>query len=257
MIVWLRRRSNGSERMDASGLAAEPLEAALERVSGVTRRMGGLAAVRRAMTTRVRTNPGATLLDVGTGNLAIPRALRRHLGPSMGLAVGVDLHADVVNVASRISARIPDVAVIRADARALPFPDRSFDVVSSTLTLHHLDDAGATRMLREMGRVAKHSVLVWDLERALHSLLGAAVLARTLWRRDPFVRHDAPLSVRRSYRKAELVRLARAAGLSRPVARRSGLGHLLLTAGPTGERTVPDPPRDPSPSAAAGPGGAR
>jgi len=215
--------------MDAIGLPTGELTLALDRVSGVTQRLGGLAAIRRA----VRKEPGCTVLDVGTGNLALPRALRRQVGSHMGSAVGVDSHEDVVRVAATTVKPGEALAVVRADGRSLPFANNAFDLVVSTLTLHHLDETGATSMLAEMGRVARLQVLVWDLERSWHSLLGAVLLARTVWRKDPLTSYDAPLSVRRAYRRAELVHMARRAGLGSPVARRSGPGHLLLTARPS------------------------
>lgn len=225
----LRTRARGAERMDALDLEHDLIAPALGRVSEVTRRLGGLAAIRDA----VQLERGCSVLDVGTGNLFVPCTLRTELDGRVGRIVGVDSHADVVKVAAGSLSIAEDVWLLRADGRALPFADDTFDVVVSTLTLHHLDESGATLMLAEMGRVARRRVVVWDLERTLHGLAGAALLAWTLWRRDPLVRHDAPLSVRRAYRKSEILDMAQKAGLGAPRVRRRP-GHLLLTAGPAG-----------------------
>lgn len=42
-----------------------------------------------------------------------------------------------------------------ADARKLPFPDKSFDVVISVTTLHNLDREGCAQGLREIQRVSR------------------------------------------------------------------------------------------------------
>ncbi len=234
----LRVRARQPERMDALDLRTDILTPALRRVSAVTRRLGGLAAIRVA----VRAEAASSVLDVGTGNLFVPRALREELGPRLGRVVGVDSHADVVRVAADGLSREDDICLVRADGRALPFADDAFDVVVSTLTLHHLDERDATIMLAEMGRVARQRIVVWDLERSLHGLAGATLLAWTLWRRDPLVRHDGPLSVRKAYRKREILRMAGDAGLRDMHVRRRP-GHMLLTARPpTGARGTARPP---------------
>ena len=68
-------------------------------------------------------------------------------------------------------------------------------------------------LLREMSRVAAKAVIVNDLDRGRHWLLGARVLTR-LTTRNAYTRNDAPLSVQRAYRPDE-VRTARRAGRAR------------------------------------------
>lgn len=100
---------------------------------------------------------GAAVLDVGTGPgvLLVELAKRR---PDVHLT-GIDLSADMIAAAkrnlgpfgNRASARVADVTI-------LPFHDRSFDVIVSSLSLHHWDDPEAAapelaRVLRPGGRV--------------------------------------------------------------------------------------------------------
>jgi ubiquinone/menaquinone biosynthesis C-methylase UbiE len=100
---------------------------------------------------------GGAVLDVGTGPgvLLVELAARR---PDLRLA-GVDLSADMIAAATRnlrpfgerVSARVGDVT-------SLPFPDRSFDLIVSSLSLHHWDHPEAAvpelaRVLSPGGRV--------------------------------------------------------------------------------------------------------
>lgn len=212
--------------MDADGFDREVMAAALHRVGGFTRTFGGVRAVRR----QVRAHPGASVLDVGAGDLSLLDSIAAGGETSGAPWVGVDSHADVVGVAGRAADRGGRAYALRADGRALPFRDNSFDVVVSTLTLHHLDDEGAIDLLAEMGRVARVRVFVWDLERSVVALGGALALASTVWRRDPLVRYDAPLSVRRAFTSAELTRTARRAGLRGATVRRAWPARLVLEA---------------------------
>ena len=102
---------------------------------------------------------GATVLDVGCG----PGHLTRRLVTRSLDATGVDLDPAMIE---RAVAR-GDAAgrYIVADAASLPFEDASFDLVVSTLSMHHWSDAHAG--LAEMARVLRPGgrILIWDLGR--------------------------------------------------------------------------------------------
>jgi SAM-dependent methyltransferase len=69
---------------------------------------------------------------------------------------GIDVSAYAI--ANAIDAVKPHVQV--ADARALPFPDKSFDVVISINTIHNLPRDECGRALREIERVARKGAFV-------------------------------------------------------------------------------------------------
>jgi hypothetical protein len=66
--------------------------------------------------------------------------------------------------------------------------------------------------MREMARVARRAVIVNDLDRSRRWLIGARLMSLLLTG-NRYTRTDGPLSVRRAYRPAELIRIARQAGL--------------------------------------------
>jgi SAM-dependent methyltransferase len=114
-----------------------------------------------------------------------------------------------------------------ADAAALPFREGAAHVVTSALTLHHLDPDTAVRALSEMRVVARRGVVVNDLLRA-RLTLALTWLATRLFARHRFSRHDGPLSVRRAYAPGELVVLAEKAGSGRvAIHRYRWLGRLV------------------------------
>jgi hypothetical protein len=106
----------------------------------------------------------------------------------------------------------PEVLLVQGDG--LPFHAHAVDIVASSLTLHHLEPEQAVAGLREMTMAARIAVVVNDLLRRRLSL-GLVWLATRLLRCHPISRHDGPLSVRRSYSRAELRALAERAGARR------------------------------------------
>lgn len=100
---------------------------------------------------------GAAVLDVGTGPgvLLVELATRR---PDLRLT-GIDLSADMITSATRNLEPFGDRATAGVgDVTSLPFPDSSFDLIVSSLSLHHWDHPEAAvpelaRVLRPGGRV--------------------------------------------------------------------------------------------------------
>ncbi|HEY7404156.1 MAG TPA: methyltransferase domain-containing protein [Candidatus Angelobacter sp.] len=114
----------------------------------------------------------------------------------------------VDRAATHMNGAVPSVC---GDALALPFFDNSFDVVGSSLFLHHLEPEEIVRFAREGLRVARHAFVIHDLVRhPMH--LALSYLGFPLYR-SRLTRHDAPASVRRAYTEDEVRRiLAQVAG---------------------------------------------
>jgi ubiquinone/menaquinone biosynthesis C-methylase UbiE len=96
------------------------------------------------------------------------------------------------------------------DALALPFRNNSFDVVGSSLFVHHLEPDELARFTREALRVARHAFVINDLVR--HPLHLALAYAGFPLYRSRITRHDAPASVRRAYTVEEVRRVLEQAG---------------------------------------------
>jgi SAM-dependent methyltransferase len=116
---------------------------------------------------------GARILEVGCG----PGRLAIRLAAPHGLDVtGLDLDPAMIqrarDNAARASGEDRRPSFIVGDVAALAFPNRSFDVVVSTLSMHHWTDPAAglneiARVLRQDGRA-----LVWDFRRGFIPLHG-------------------------------------------------------------------------------------
>lgn len=201
-------RSAEPELLDGHALDPADLRRNLREMAMLNRLPGGADNSVRELRRLLNGDGGGSVLDVGTGYGDVPRRLARE-----GLSVtAVDVRAEVLRIARRKRADTDGVTFMQADARALPFPDRSFDAVHASLLLHHLDPPDAVQALREMSRVARTGVVVNDLRRGrlAFAVTALTVLALT---RGRYTRHDGPASARRAYTLAELDTLAAAAGL--------------------------------------------
>jgi SAM-dependent methyltransferase len=218
----MRRLAGVHELLDGPLHDEAALRGNLRDLARINRWLGGTSASQRALDRLLaHRTVSHTMLDVGTGGADIPLALLER-GSRSGRRLrvtGVDSRPEVLDAARANDPRLarrPDLELVVSDARVLPWPDRSFDVVHASLVIHHLEPADALAFLREATRVARLGVVVNDLVRARHHWLGARVLL-PLMTRNRFTRHDGPLSVRRAYTRMELRALLAGAAL-RPVA---------------------------------------
>jgi len=210
----MRTRRLIPEHVDDPGADPAVLEASLAQVSAVNRWLGGDRGFRWALRPLLRGRPELRVLDVGSGDgTSLARLATWAAGSGCTIrGLALDLHGVACRLAKRNLRRSSGIHVVQGDAFRLPFFPGQFDVVLASLTLHHFGDDAARRVLRELGRVAGRRVVVSDLQRSWGAYIGALLLAATVWRRNPYTRHDGPVSVRRGFTARELLELGGEAG---------------------------------------------
>jgi demethylmenaquinone methyltransferase/2-methoxy-6-polyprenyl-1,4-benzoquinol methylase len=108
---------------------------------------------RRAAVQLSGARPGDRVLDCATGTGELALAFKRAVGPG-GEVVATDFCAEMLAGGKPKAQRAGlDVRFEVADALALPFPDRSFDIASIAFGIRNVDDP--VRCLREMARVVR------------------------------------------------------------------------------------------------------
>ncbi len=153
------------------------------------------------------------ILDVGCGAGDVPIALAR-AAQAAGLTLDIsaaDINPAAVDYGMKLaeSANVPvQFSTMNALSDEIP---AGFDVIISSLFLHHLSDDLARDFLRRCREAAKRGVLIHDLERSRvaywFTYFGVRVISRS-----PVVHADGPRSVEGAFTRAELDSLAKSAG---------------------------------------------
>ncbi len=232
----LRARHRAPEIMDQAGLDPAEHHQALTGLRRINRISGTARVLWQCVRRELDGSRTARVLDVGCGggDLLIDLAQRAGRAAIRLEVAGLDLSPNAIELArakarglglGRASFEVQDVL-----GPSLP---EGYDVVMSSLFLHHFDDGASEELLRRMAAVARRRVLVDDLERSRPGLALAHVGCRLL-SRSPIVHADGPRSVHAAFTVPELARLAERAELRNFSVRRRFPFRMLLSAAGAG-----------------------
>ena len=129
--------------------------------------LGRAGAMREEAADLAAIRPGESVLEVGCGTGELTRRARERAG-SAAVVCGIDPSAEMIGVARAKSARAGLGIDYRIAAiEALPFADASFDVVLSSMMMHHLPEDLKPLGLAEVRRVLKPGgrLLIVDMKR--------------------------------------------------------------------------------------------
>lgn len=216
MLRNLNRRDLQPEVMDQPGLDLDRHRTALAglaRVNVLSRTAAGVWRPMRELARR-RGLQELTVCDLACGGGDVGLGLVR-----CGLRDGIRVRLTGYDVSPTAVERARDSAGASGldadfaihDLFADPL-ERTFDVVTCTLFLHHLDETQAVDLLTAMRRSAGQLVVVNDLVRSRIGYTAAQVVCRLVSRSD-VVHYDGPQSVAAAFRVDEVRKLAERAGL--------------------------------------------
>jgi len=167
----------------------------------------------KVVKTRAADRGPVRVLDVGCGYGDTLRSIgvwaaRRGIAVTL---TGIDLNADAIRAAKEATPLRQEIEWKVGDAVCAEL-NSGADVVICSLLTHHLHDPEIVSFLRWMEETARYGWFVNDLHRQPMPYHLFRFFARwSDWHR--FVKHDGPVSIRRSFVAADWRRLCAAAGL--------------------------------------------
>ncbi len=190
-------RVPSTELLDMDAGSPAEIATSLRDLGNINRWFGGISTTEHMMNRVLRgtRQRKLSLLEVAAGSGELPAIIKNRL-----VDVGVDMQLTLLDRAiSHLDSRRPAIA---ADALAMPFRDASFDLVSSSLFVHHLAPAEIVQFANESLRVCRTAVLINDLIR--HPFHLWLVYSGQPLFRSRITRHDTVASVKQAYTIAEM-----------------------------------------------------
>jgi ubiquinone/menaquinone biosynthesis C-methylase UbiE len=217
MFEKFRQRSLEPENLDKGSYTPEEYEGCLVELRRVNEWLGDANALRDSLFKEIerRNLRSFSVLDVGAGSgelLRVTAKWARETSRQTAL-VGLELNERSAQAILDESTDFREISSVRASGFQLPFGDNSFDYAIQSLTLHHFDDAGAVKILREMARIAKRGIFVIDLNRNPVAYLFYTTIGH-LFLHNRLIREDGALSILKSFTPEEMEQIAQQAGLA-------------------------------------------
>jgi SAM-dependent methyltransferase len=207
-----RFNPNEPELMDMPQPVSAELERDLDNLVSLNRWFGSHRLVRTFLRRWWRRGAEYRVLDLCTGAGDIPRIMvdfaRTH---DISLrVVALDANPATIEIARNRSAGYHEINFVEGSALTYGATGE-FDMVHSSLALHHFSDAEASSFLRRAALLADRWILISDLERSAFTTAGVWFLTQFFYR-DPMTQYDARISARRAFSFREFRGLAEDAG---------------------------------------------
>lgn len=214
--------------------AGEPadVKASLSDLWRINRYLGGIPALTRHLFPRLQAQTGVvTLADIGTGSAEIPALISRWASRHRVSVriVPIDLASRNLAIARGFVQSLPNVHLVQADARNLPFPREGVDYIMSSVFLHHFSPEQMIDLLRQAFAIARRGIVMSDGVRGWLPLI-AFKIGQPIFARSYITRFDGAASIRRAYTPSELRQFAAEAGLTNARVYRHPLWRMTLVA---------------------------
>lgn len=206
------QRSAETEYLDRNDIPFSDIRQNLQELNRINHYLGGHAITISGIKALLPSHTGPLhIVEMGCGggdNLWAIHCFLKKKGINARLT-GIDLKKECVRFAG---SRYPEIEFACSDFRDMVF-DVQPDIVFNSLFCHHFSEAELVRMLQWMELNSRLGFFINDLHR--HPLAYYSIRVLTaLFSQSYLVKHDAPLSVARGFRKVEWENLFRQAGLS-------------------------------------------
>lgn len=187
--------------MDDFSIQDKRIDIALNELRIINKYLGGVSTTNSALNHFINSkNDELKILDIGSGssdNLIAAKNLYPHLQ-----IISIDKNLNVVRNSENALLKI------NSDALQLPIKNKSCDIVHVALFLHHFNENQIQLLLKEFLRISKIGIIINDLRRSMFAFVGIKILT-TLFSKSEMVKNDAPLSVKRGFKKSEVISVLR------------------------------------------------
>ncbi len=211
-LVDTTYRTEEAEIMDDFSIDGAILHDALDKLATINKLLGGngvtLDGLKILLKNHSKDVP-ISIIDLGCGGGDILRSIAafgQREGYSFQL-IGVDANKNATDYAETLSKDYDNISFVHVDIFSESFKRMNYDVVITTLFLHHFKEKQLLELLNHLLKKAKIGVVVNDLHR--HRLAYYLFKLVTVPVKNKMIIEDGLTSVLRGFKRKDLVDLSK------------------------------------------------
>ncbi|MEO7802660.1 MAG: methyltransferase domain-containing protein [Ginsengibacter sp.] len=202
----LQHRATQKELLDQPLIPFDDIRQNMKELEFINQYLGGHAITLAGLKKLSTNNKDLYVCEIGSGGGDNLHALNSYCKKNNINATftGIDINPECVIYAN--SRKTSSINFIINDYSAVKFADRKPDIIFSSLFCHHFLNNELTSMLRWMNDNSTIGYFINDLHR--HSIAYHFIkFATAIFSKSYLVKHDAPLSVAKGFKKTEWLKL--------------------------------------------------
>jgi 2-polyprenyl-3-methyl-5-hydroxy-6-metoxy-1,4-benzoquinol methylase len=212
----MKRRSYEKELLDKDNIPFNDILVTMQELNVVNSFLGGHTITCRGVAfflKKAQVDRPLVIAEIGSGggdNLTTIHTFLGRLSRPVTL-MGIDIKQECIEYAQTHAAK--DINWICSDYRTVKWPTGKPDIIFSSLFCHHFTDEEMEEQLKWLKENSRLGFFINDLHRHPVAYYSIKILTQ-LFSKSHLVKNDGPLSVRRSFKRKDWVKLLLAAGIT-------------------------------------------
>lgn len=213
MIFSVKNRSNKPEIMDKYEFKGKKLQSILEDLTTVNKWLGGNNVTLKGVINLLDGAPKEETIkiaDIGCGNGTVMREIAKwgRENDYKFQLVGIDSNEQAIKVAQAECIKFPEIDFLNVNVLNPTFEKHKFDIITTTLTLHHFTDEEIVELLNKCIAQSTYGVVINDLERSINAYYLFMAFSAIFLRTKVAIK-DGLTSILKGFKKQELINLSK------------------------------------------------
>lgn len=196
--------------MDDLQCSGEVVDQTLRELEIINRWLGGNAVtingLKKLTSEKAEDRDKITIADIGCGGGDILKEIVRW-GKEKKLNLvltGIDANPNIIEFAKKNTKGFNEINYEAQNVFSENFQKTNYDIIVATLFTHHFNNQELALLIRSMVQQSRIGVVINDLHR--HWVAYHSIRLLTRWfSKSPMVQFDAPVSVLRSFHRADII----------------------------------------------------
>lgn len=212
LLINTKQRTDAIEIMDDFSINKHILYHTLDTLAIINKWLGGNKVTLNGFKKVIKNHPKKeplTIIDLGCGGGDILRKVAS-FGKKKGYTIklfGIDANKDAIVYARQLSKNYPEISFIDCDIFSEEFESLQYDVVLTSLFLHHFKEEQILNILSTTKKKAKLGIVVNDLHRNSLAYYLFKLVCLTI--KNKMIIEDGLTSILRGFKREELETLSK------------------------------------------------